>query len=135
MAPYATDLIAQKHDLEKRRDAIDPFQKLNPIDAKSPHSPPESTPETPSNADNVNASSSSNGSSSNGSSNNGSSNNGSSNGSSSNSSTTISKDTSSEWYVEEIDEGVDHYMFPRMMGYLVLEKQYELYSSRSAALF
>ena len=56
MAPYATDLIAQKRDLEKRRDAIDPFQKLNPIDAKSPHSPPESTPETPSNADNANAS-------------------------------------------------------------------------------
>lgn len=107
MAPYATDLIAQKRDLEKRRDAIDPFQKLNPIDAKSPHSPPESAPETPSNADNANASSS--------------------NGSSSNDSTTISKDTSSEWYVEEIDEGVDHYMFPRMMGYLVLEKQYELY--------
>ena len=31
----------------------------------------------------------------------------------------------SEWYIEEIDEGVDHYMFPRSMGYLVLENQYK----------
>ena len=91
MAPYATDLIAQKRDLEKRRDAIDPFQKLNPIDEKSPGSTPEPSPEASSNT---------------------------------------SKDTSSEWYVEEVDEGVDHYMFPRMMGYLVLEKQYELYPPR-----
>ena len=30
-----------------------------------------------------------------------------------------------EWYIEEIDEGVDHYMFPRSMGYLVLENQYK----------
>lgn len=36
------------------------------------------------------------------------------------------RDESSEWYVETLDEGVDHYMFPRTMGYLVLEKQYEL---------
>ena len=34
-----------------------------------------------------------------------------------------------EWYVEEIDEGVDHYMFPRSMGYLVLESQYKKYSN------
>ena len=31
----------------------------------------------------------------------------------------------SEWYVESLDEGVDHYMFPRSMGYLVLESQYK----------
>ena len=37
------------------------------------------------------------------------------------------RDESSEWYVETMDEGVDHYMFPRTMGYLVLEKQYELF--------
>lgn len=30
------------------------------------------------------------------------------------------------YYVESIDEGIDHYMFPRAMGYLILEKQYEL---------
>lgn len=30
-----------------------------------------------------------------------------------------------EWYVEEMNEGVDHYMFPRSMGYLVLESQYK----------
>lgn len=124
MAPYATDLIAQKRDLEKRRDAIDPFQKLNPIDEKSPHSPPESSPEAASNVDEANTNNTNH-------TNNGNNNNNIS----CSSSTTISKDTSSEWYVEEIDEGVDHYMFPRMMGYLVLEKQYELYSSRSAALF
>lgn len=34
------------------------------------------------------------------------------------------RDESSEWYVEEMDEGVDYYMFPRTMGYLVLEQQY-----------
>lgn len=34
------------------------------------------------------------------------------------------RDESSEWYVEEMDEGVDCYMFPRTMGYLVLEQQY-----------
>ena len=37
------------------------------------------------------------------------------------------RDESSEWYVEKMDEGIDHYMFPRTMGYLVLEKQYELF--------
>ena len=34
------------------------------------------------------------------------------------------RDESSEWYVEEMDEGGDCYMFPRTMGYLVLEQQY-----------
>ena len=37
---------------------------------------------------------------------------------------TEERDESSEWYVEEMDEGVDYYMFPRTMGYLVLEQQY-----------
>lgn len=37
---------------------------------------------------------------------------------------TEERDESSEWYVEEMDEGVDCYMFPRTMGYLVLEQQY-----------
>lgn len=37
-----------------------------------------------------------------------------------------SETTGEEWYVEEIDEGVDHYMFPRSMGYLVLESQYKM---------
>lgn len=31
-----------------------------------------------------------------------------------------------EWYVEKLEEGVDHYMFPRSMGYLVLENQYKV---------
>lgn len=95
MAPYATDLRAQKRDLEKRRDALDPFQKLNPVEEPSPRSSAETSPEA---------------------------------------SALSSKDTSSEWYVEEVDEGVDHYMFPRMMGYLVLEKQYELYLAPVSAL-
>ena len=36
------------------------------------------------------------------------------------------KDSGALYYVESIDEGIDHYMFPRAMGYLILEKQYEL---------
>ena len=36
------------------------------------------------------------------------------------------KDGETLYYVESIDEGIDHYMFPRAMGYLILEKQYEL---------
>ena len=80
MKPYAEDLIAQKRDIEHRREAKDPFVKLVNLESSSPSNASSATPPA---------------------------------------------DSSSEWYVEEIDEGVDHYMFPRTMGYLVLEKQYE----------
>ena len=80
MKPYAEDLIAQKRDIEHRREAKDPFFKLVNLESSSPSNASSETPPA---------------------------------------------DSSSEWYVEEIDEGVDHYMFPRTMGYLVLEKQYK----------
>lgn len=33
-------------------------------------------------------------------------------------------DDASEWYVETVEDGIDQALFPRTMGYLVLESQY-----------
>ena len=36
----------------------------------------------------------------------------------------------SEWYVETVEDGIDQALFPRTMGYLVLESQYRRYEYR-----
>ena len=99
MHPYAHDLIASKAAISQNKHRADPFGDLVDLDAlieKTSSSSPAEPDHDHEREEEKGAGEES------------------------------AEFTPGLYYVESIDEGIDHYMFPRAMGYLILEKQYEL---------
>ena len=102
MDPYAHDLIASKVDISQNKFRADPFSGLVDLSTTSGSSGSSGSSKTPASTGEEGEEGEEE------------------------EEEEEEKDSETLYYVESIDEGIDHYMFPRAMGYLILEKQYEL---------